>query len=72
MNCSGLKEGKRMEDNIIKDVRNFFILKKEMDGLTVRNFWSKNYIEYESNSDRNKTLSTEEYLNIITILKRAS
>ena len=72
MNCSGLKEGKRMEDNIIKDVRNFFILKKEMDGLTVRNFWSKNYIEYESNSDRNKTLSTEEYLNIITILKRVS
>ena len=72
MNCSGLKEGKRMEDNITKDVRNFFILKKEMDGLTVRNFWSKNYIEYESNSDRNKTLSTEEYLNIITILKRAS
>ena len=61
-----------MEDNIIKDVRNFFILKKEMDGLTVRNFWSKNYIEYESNSDRNKTLSTEEYLNIITILKRVS
>ena len=43
-----------------------------MDGLTVGNFWSKNYIEYESNSDRNKTLSTEEYLNIITILKRAS
>ena len=72
MNCSGIKEVKRMEDNIIKDVRNFFILKKEMDGLTVGNFWSKNYIEYESNSDRNKTLSTEEYLNIITILKRAS
>ena len=26
------------------------------------NFWSNNYIEYESNSDRNKTLSVEEYL----------
>ena len=26
------------------------------------NFWSRNYIEYESNGDRNKTLSIEEYL----------
>ena len=26
-------------------------------------FWSNNYIEYKSNSDRNKTLSAEEYLN---------
>ena len=33
--------------------------------ITVRNFWSNNYIEYESNSDRNKTLSVEEYLNNI-------
>ena len=29
------------------------------------NFWSLNYIEYKSNSDRNKTLSVEEYLNKI-------
>ena len=29
------------------------------------NFWSNNYIEYESNGDRNKTLSVEEYLNKI-------
>ena len=26
-------------------------------------FWSNNYIEYESNSDRYKTLSVKEYLN---------
>ena len=26
------------------------------------NFWSKNYIKYESNGDRNETLSVEEYL----------
>ena len=32
----------------------------------VGNFYSSNYIEYESNGDRNKTLSIEEYLNIIT------
>ena len=28
-------------------------------------FYSNNYIEYESNGDRNKTLSIEEYLNKI-------
>ena len=26
----------------------------------VGNFWSNNYIEYESNDDRSKTLSVEE------------
>ena len=33
--------------------------------VRVSNFWSNNYIEHESNSDRNKTLSVEEYLNKI-------
>ena len=28
--------------------------------------WSNNYIEYESNGDRNKTLSVEEYFNKIS------
>ena len=31
----------------------------------VGNFYSNNYIEYESNGGRNKTLSIEEYLNKI-------
>ena len=31
----------------------------------MKNFWSNNYIEYESNGDRNKTLSVEEYVNKI-------
>ena len=31
----------------------------------VSNFWSNNYIKYKSNSDINKTLSVEEYLNNI-------
>ena len=30
--------------------------------VRVGNFWSNNYIEYESNRDRNKTLSVQEYL----------
>ena len=33
--------------------------------VKVSNFWSNNYIEYESNGDRNKKLSVEEYLNKI-------
>ena len=31
--------------------------------MRLNNFWSNNYIEYESNGDRKKTLSVEEYLN---------
>ena len=33
--------------------------------MRVSNFWSNNYIEYESNGDRNKALSVEEYFNKI-------
>ena len=33
--------------------------------VRVSNFWSNNYIAYQSNSDRNKALSVEEYLNEI-------
>ena len=31
----------------------------------MHNFWSNNFIEYERNGGRNKTLSVEEYLNKI-------
>ena len=31
--------------------------------LRVGNFFSNNYIEYESNGDRNKTLSSKKYIN---------
>ena len=33
--------------------------------VKVSNFWSNNYILYESNGDRNKTLLVKEYLNKI-------
>ena len=33
--------------------------------VKVGNFWSNNYIEHESNGDRNRMLSNEEYLNKI-------
>ena len=37
--------------------------KKVIKLVRVSNFSSNNYIEYESNCDRNKTISVEEYLN---------
>ena len=33
--------------------------------VRVSNFWSNNYIEYESKGDKNKTLSVGEYFNKI-------
>ena len=35
--------------------------------VRVSNFWTKNCIEFLSNSDRNQTLSVEEYLNKIRL-----
>ena len=59
---------KEIDDTIAKDIRNTFRLKAIKDyykPVTVGNFWSNNYTQYESNGDRNKTLSVEEYLNKI-------
>ena len=50
------KENEAMQDRIIRDIRNLFEQEKEDCYKLVRN-----YIEYESNGDRNKTLSIEEY-----------
>ena len=36
MKSSRLKKNKRIEDNIIKDVRNLFRLKKEIDDTTIK------------------------------------
>ena len=78
------KAQKQFEENIIKSIRNIFVLKKEnkeIKDIIVRdirtlfeqeddyykpkkisNFWNNNYIEYESNDDRNKKLSLQKYL----------
>ena len=43
-------------------------LNKEEDyyeSKRVRNFWNNNYIEYESNGDKNRNLSLDEYCNKI-------
>ena len=41
-------------------------MKKKISKLVrVGSFWGNSYIKYESNGDRNKILSVEEYLNEI-------
>ena len=63
------KETKAIKDRILRDIKNVFEhVKDEVNyykPVRETNFWSKNYILYESNGDRNKTISVEEYLNKI-------
>ena len=61
------KETKTVKNRMLRDIKNLFEHEEEKSykPVKVSNFWSNNYIEYESNGDRNKTLSVEEYLNKI-------
>ena len=45
------KENEAIKDRIIRDIRNLFEQEKEdyYKPVRVGNFWSRNYIEYESN-----------------------
>ena len=54
------KENKAIKNIIL--ITNLFENEEEENyykPVSVSNFWSNNYIEYESNGDRNKTLSVE-------------
>ena len=59
------KETKAIKDRKPRDVKNLFEHEEKSyyKPVRVKKFWSNNYIEYESNSNRNKTLSVKEYLN---------
>ena len=60
------KETNAIKDRILRNIKNLFEHEKEESyykPVRVSNFWSNNYIEYESNGERNKELSVEEYLN---------
>ena len=61
------KETKEIKDRILRDIKNIFEHEEEnyYKPVRVNNFWGDKYIEYESNGDRNKCLSVEEYLNKI-------
>ena len=62
------KETEAIKDRKLRDIKNLFKHKEEENyykPVRASKFWSNNYIEYESNSDRSKILSAEEYLNEI-------
>ena len=60
------KETRAIENRILRDINNLFKHEyKEVEEnyykpVKASNFWSSNYIEYESNGDKNKTLSVED------------
>ena len=59
------KETKAIKDRIPRDIKNFFEHEEEENyykPVRVSNFCSNSYIEYESISDKNKTLSVKKYL----------
>ena len=61
------KENKLIKDKIISDIRNLLELENEdyCKQIRVGNLCSSNYIEYESNGDRDKNLSIVAYLDKI-------
>ena len=71
------KEGKKLvrknndrliKDSIVRDIRTLFEQEDDADYFErkrVSNFLNNNYIEYESNGDRNKNLSLDRYLDKI-------
>ena len=55
-----------IKDRIIRDIKTLFEQEEEKDyyeSKRVSNFWNNNYIEYESNGDKSRNLSLDEYLN---------
>ena len=63
------KEIKGIKDTVLRDIKNLFGYEKEDKSyykpVRASNFWSNNNIEYKSNSEKNRILSVEEYLNKI-------
>ena len=63
------KEVKGIKDIALRNIKNLFEYEKEEENyykpVRVNNFWRNNYIEYISNSDKNRMLSVEEYLDKI-------
>ena len=59
------KETKAIKDKILRDIQNLFEHEEEENyykPVRASNFWKNTCIENQSNGDRNKTLSVEEYL----------
>ena len=63
------KEVKGIKDIALRNIKNLFEYGKEEENyykpVRVNHFWSNNYIQYKSNSDKNRILSVEKYLDKI-------
>ena len=55
------------KDKIIRNIRSHFEQQEEdyYEPKKITNFWDNNYIEYESNGDKNRNLSLDKYINKI-------
>ena len=59
-----------IKDRIIVDIGALFEQQEDYyKPKRVSNFWNNNYIEYESNGDKNRNLSLDEYLNKIIVIR---
>ena len=69
--CKPKRENEAIKDRINRDIKDLFELENEEEEdyykpvRVASNFYNKNYIKYESNGDRSKTLSIKEYLHKI-------
>ena len=64
------KETREIKYIVLRNIKNLFEYEKEEESyykpVKVNTFQNNNYIEYKSNSDKNRILSVEEYFNKIT------
>ena len=61
-------KAKAIKEKILRDSKNIFEHEEEENYYNLvraSNFWSNNYIEYESNHEKNKATSVEENINKI-------
>ena len=58
---------REVNNRIIRDIRTLFEQEEKVyyKPKRVSNLWNNNYIEYESNDDKNRNLSLDKYLDKI-------
>ena len=66
------KENEAIKDRIIRDIKNIFGMEEEdyYKPVRVDNFYSNNYVEYESSGDSKKPYQSNNPLINLTIFKR--
>ena len=59
-----LEKKREVNNRIIRDIRTLFEQEEKVyyKPKRVSNLWNNNYIEYESNDDKNRNLSLDKYL----------